>query len=111
MSTVISLPPRSEVKIEDTWDLSPLFTSNDEWEATLKQLEDRIDGYADFRGKLGESAVQLAACLRYDSETERLAEGLANYFITKYSTKIKRRVINKKYHDLIEQMYQSAQRQ
>ncbi|MGI9518140.1 MAG: M3 family metallopeptidase, partial [Pirellulaceae bacterium] len=79
MSTVITLPPRSEVKVEDTWDLLPLFDSNEQWEETLKDLEDRIDGYAQFKDKLGESAAQLAACLRYDSETERLAEGLANY--------------------------------
>ncbi len=79
MSTVITLPPRSEVRIEDTWDLGKLFASNEQWEASLRELEDRIPGYADFRGKLGDGAAFLAACLKYDSETERLAERLANY--------------------------------
>jgi oligoendopeptidase F len=79
MSTVISLPPRSEVKVEDTWDLSRLFTSDADWEAALQKLEDRIPGYADFRGKLGDGASFLAACLKYDSESERLADRLANY--------------------------------
>lgn len=79
MSTVISLPPRSEVKPADTWDLSKLFDSDDSWEQALQELEDRIPGYADFKDKLGDGPTFLAACLRYDSESERLADRLANY--------------------------------
>ncbi|MDG2012683.1 MAG: oligoendopeptidase F, partial [Pirellulaceae bacterium] len=79
MSTVISLPPRSEVKTEDTWDLSKLFANDEAWEAGLEALEARTPGYEDFRGKLGDGASFLAACLKYDSESERLAERLANY--------------------------------
>lgn len=79
MSTVISLPSRSEVNLEDTWDLSKLFPNDEAWEAGLKSLEDRIPGYDDFKGKLGDGASFLAACLEYDSVSERLAERLANY--------------------------------
>jgi oligoendopeptidase F len=79
MSTVISLPPRSEVKLADTWDLSKLFDSDDSWEQALQELEDRIPGYADFKDKLADGPAFLAACLRYDSESERLADRLANY--------------------------------
>ena len=79
MSTVVSLPPRSEVNVEDTWDLSKLFDTDEQWETALKELEDRIPGYADFQGKLGDGASFLAACLKYDSTSERLADRLANY--------------------------------
>ncbi len=79
MSNVITLPPRSESSIEDTWDLTKLFENDDKWEAGLKQLESRIPGYAVFRDKLADGATFLADCLRYDSETERLADRLANY--------------------------------
>ena len=79
MSTVITLPPRSETSLEDTWDLTKLFDNDDEWEAGLKQLEERIPGYADFKDKLADGATFLADCLRYDSKTERLADRLANY--------------------------------
>ena len=79
MSTVISLPPRSEVKVEDTWDLTKLFANDEEWEVALKELEDRTPGYADFKGKLGDGASFLAACLKYDSASERIADRLANY--------------------------------
>lgn len=79
MSTVISLPKRAEVKADDTWDLSKLFASDEAWETALKELEGRIEGYAQFKGTLGEAATNLADCLTYDSETERLADRLANY--------------------------------
>ena len=45
----------------------------------LKELEDRTPGYADFKGKLGDGASFLAACLKYDSASERIADRLANY--------------------------------
>jgi len=79
MSTVISLPPRSEVKVEDTWDLNKLFDSDEEWETALKELEDCIPGYAEFKGKLGDGPSFLAACLKYDGQTARIADRLANY--------------------------------
>ncbi len=79
MSTVVTLPPRSEVAIEDTWNLDSLYESDGAWEVALKELESRIAGFAEFRGKLADSAAALVACLRYDSETDRLAERLACY--------------------------------
>jgi oligoendopeptidase F len=83
MTTVVTLPPRSEVATADTWDLSSLFENDQAWEAALQQLESRTAGYADFRGKLADGASFLAACIRFDSEMERLAERLANYAFLK----------------------------
>lgn len=83
MTTVVTLPPRSEVATADTWDLSSLFDNDPAWEAALQQLESRIAGYADFRGKLADGASFLAACIRFDSEMERLAERLGNYAFLK----------------------------
>jgi len=79
MSTVISLPPRSEVNVEDTWDLSKLFPNDDAWEASLTAFEKRLPGFDQFKGQLGNSAEDLAACLKYDSDTDRLGERLGNY--------------------------------
>ncbi len=79
MSTVISLPPRSEINIDDTWDLSKLFGDDQQWESSLEQLEGRIAGYEEFKGTLGQNAERLAECLKYDSDTERIADRLANY--------------------------------
>ena len=75
----VRLPKRSSVKVADTWDLSKLFPDDDAWDQSLGRLEKRIKRYARFRGTLSDSAAQLAACLKFDSESERLVDRLNNY--------------------------------
>jgi len=79
MSKVKRLPKRSQVKAEDTWDLSNLFASDAEWDKRFKSFERKITGYEKFRGKLGDSAASLASCLKFDSEVSRVAERLYTY--------------------------------
>ncbi|MFT5522144.1 MAG: oligoendopeptidase F [Pirellulaceae bacterium] len=83
MSTVKQLPPRTEVKTNDTWDLSSLVENDEAWEAGFKKFEEQIQGIADFQGKLGESAETLAACLKFDSELDRIGEHLGTYAFLK----------------------------
>ena len=83
MSTVVSLPPRSEVDINDTWDLTLLFPSDDAWEEAFKEFESKIEGYQKFRGKLGDDAQTLFECLQFDGQLERLGEQLGNYAFLK----------------------------
>ncbi len=78
-ATVIRLPERSEVKPEDTWDLSRLYDADEAWNASLEEFKKMYSGYEQFQGKLAESPETLAACLQFDSELERLGERLANY--------------------------------
>ena len=64
MSTVISLPKRSEVSIEDTWDLSKLFPNDDAWEASLTAFEKRIAGFDAIQRHTRSTALEdLATCL------------------------------------------------
>ena len=72
-------PLRSAVPIADTWDLSKLFADDAAWELELKKLERRIGKHQQWQGHLGESAAQLAACLKFSGGSERLAERLGNY--------------------------------
>lgn len=83
MSTVQRLPSRSEVQSEDTWDLGSLFPSDEAWEASFQKFESRIPGFEEFRGRLGESAVQLANCFRFDLELDQLGERLGVYAFLK----------------------------
>ncbi len=78
-ATIVKLPERSEVKPADTWDLEALFANNDAWEKAFIEFEKCIDGYAQFKGTLGNSAAELAACLKFDSEADRQAERLGTY--------------------------------
>lgn len=78
-ATIVRLPERADVNIDDTWDLSKLFADNDAWETAFQEFEKRIPGFQKFKGRLAESAATLKELLDYDSETDRLAERLGNY--------------------------------
>ncbi len=78
-SKVIRLPNRSQVKVADTWDLASLYADDAAWEADFVKFQKLGAGFEKFRGKLGESAKQLAACLKFDSEVDQLGDKLANY--------------------------------
>jgi oligoendopeptidase F len=79
MPKVLRLPPRSSVKVADTWDLSPMCDGDASWEKLFQKLDKQIAGFAKFRGKLGESAKSLAACLKFDNDFDRLAERVGGY--------------------------------
>jgi len=77
------LPPRSQIKTDDTWDLTKMFRDDAAWERSLKKLDAQIAGFAAFEGKLGTSAATLAACLKFDSEFDRAADKLGTYAFLK----------------------------
>ena len=73
------LPERSQVAVGDTWDLASLYPDDEAWETDFVRWESQIAGYAQFQGKLAQSSKTLAACIRFDSELDRLSERLAYY--------------------------------
>lgn len=83
MGKIKQLPRRSQVKPADTWDLSSLFPSDAAWDTEFTRWEAQIVGYDDFRGKLGDSAESLAACLEFDTRFERAGERLGTYAFLK----------------------------
>ena len=78
-ANVVRLPERKDVPESDTWDLAKLFTDDEAWEEAFQKWESMVGGFENFKGKLGNSAVDLAACLTFDSEVDRLGERLGNY--------------------------------
>jgi oligoendopeptidase F len=79
------IPTRAEVAIEHTWDLSRLYTNDSEWEAAFQKWEASIEGYAKYRGKMGESWQTLLAALLYDLEFGREGDKLGTYAFLKSS--------------------------
>jgi oligoendopeptidase F len=77
------LPSRKQLKSADTWDLTSLYASDAAWEKDFAEWEKQIAGYDLYRGRLGESAETLAACLRFDDSFERLGERLGTYAFLK----------------------------
>ena len=65
------LPVRSKVKTADTWDLASLYADEAAWETAFAKWEKQTKRYAKFRGTLGQSAAQLAACLKFDLQYDR----------------------------------------
>lgn len=54
---------RSEVPIEETWDLSDLFNSHDEWEKELQAIQEDVSEVTKFKGHLGDDSKTLLSCL------------------------------------------------
>ncbi|WP_145411306.1 oligoendopeptidase F [Paenibacillus xylanexedens] len=54
---------RAEVAKETTWNLQDLFATDAEWEAELRSLPEAAAHVEAFKGRLGEGAEQLLACL------------------------------------------------
>jgi oligoendopeptidase F len=79
MNQVQQLPARSEVRPEDTWDLSKLFANDAQWETEFSDCEKMIERFAEFRDQLSQSPQRLAECLHFDVQLDRLAERLSSY--------------------------------
>jgi oligoendopeptidase F len=77
------IPPRSDVKLEDTWDLTLIFPNDAAWDKGYKKLEKMIPTFATFRGKLGKSAKNILACCEFEAEFGKLAERLGVYAFLK----------------------------
>ena len=72
-------PLRTEIQESDKWDLTPLYTSDAGWEEDFSNLQESYAGITSFRGKLGESAEELAKCLEFEKSIDLLADQLNQY--------------------------------
>jgi oligoendopeptidase F len=63
MREVRTLPLRSDVPVEQTWDLASVYPTPEAWEAALRDVEGRLPALSAYRGRLGEGPRVLAAFL------------------------------------------------
>jgi oligoendopeptidase F len=63
-----AIPKRSEVPVEDTWDLSDIFATEEAWQAEFEAMKEIPARAAAFRGKLGSSASDLLAWFRLQDD-------------------------------------------
>ncbi len=73
------LPKRQNIPKKDCWDLSPLFSTRQDWEALYTDLEGRIPGYERFRDKLHESYELFKAGLDFNHGVARDLEKIHTY--------------------------------
>jgi oligoendopeptidase F len=79
MTSVRQIPTRSEIPEADTWDLTHLFKTEEEYRRAFSELRDTYPKILGFKGRLGESADTLLACLECDKQLEQIAERLGHY--------------------------------
>lgn len=67
MTLVQSMPLRSEVKIEETWNLSDLFKTEEDYKTAIIKLEKEVDSFAEeFTGKITDVSSALQALKGYE---------------------------------------------
>ena len=79
MAKTKKVPLRSEVRVDDTWDLTILFKNDAAWEKAYKQVTAKVNQFDRFRGKLGKSPKMLKDCYDLQVQFEREAERLGSY--------------------------------
>jgi oligoendopeptidase F len=71
--TRTSLPTRSQIPVQETWNLESIFPSVDAWEAALKQVEDDLPKLETYQGKLGSNPETTLEYLNLAQEITILA--------------------------------------
>jgi oligoendopeptidase F len=80
-----TIPTRSEIAAADTWDLTKLYQTEEEYQRGFERLKKEYPQYASFKGKVGQSAQDLLDVLEFDKSVDLLAERLGHYVSLKAS--------------------------
>jgi len=75
----VDVPTRADVSDSAKWDLSQLFAGVDKWKEDFRWLEKTYPQIKEWKGKLGESAKSLAACLEFEKELDLRLERLYHF--------------------------------
>jgi oligoendopeptidase F len=76
---------RTEVPEDLTWNLDDLFLSDQEWETALKEIEDDVKKFADFKGSLHTVSKALLECLTAQEELTKKLVKVRTYASLKHS--------------------------
>ena len=70
---------RADLPESDTWDLTHLFADADKWTEDFGWVQKTYSGITEWKGRLGESAAVLAACLEFEKALDLKIERLFHY--------------------------------
>jgi len=82
----MTLPKRSELPLEQTWNLEPLFASEADWKAALEQATASTKELQPFAGRLSESGKTLLQALQTQDRLSLEASKVAMYASLQLST-------------------------
>ncbi|WP_163971317.1 oligoendopeptidase F [Oceanobacillus halotolerans] len=70
---------REEIPTEQTWNLTDLFATDEEWDQELQAIQKDVDQVTKYKGKLGESAKTLLNCLQDQEKFEQRVIRVSTY--------------------------------
>jgi oligoendopeptidase F len=76
-----TLPKRSAIKTEDTWDLETIYPSNEAWEADFARVNAMQAGLGEHQGHMGDAAQSLLGALK---RRDAAGEILGRLFVFAY---------------------------
>jgi oligoendopeptidase F len=79
MTPTPQIPIRSEIPEADTWDLTHIFKTEEEYRELFSDLKNFYSNIGEFKGRLGNSPEILLECLEFEKRLEQIAERLAHY--------------------------------
>src|SRR5258707_9445901 len=85
MTPSAQIPLRSEVPEADTWDLTHIFKTEEEYRELFSDLKNWHSNITEFKGHLGDSPETLLKCLEFEKRRQQIAERLAHYSSLKNS--------------------------
>ncbi|SDK78264.1 oligoendopeptidase F [Natronorubrum texcoconense] len=74
-----SVPERSEVDEDYTWDLESIYASDDDWESAYETVAERVDELAAYEGQVTDDADTLLETLELRDEIMREVSMVASY--------------------------------
>ncbi len=74
-----TVPARADVAVGDTWDLTPLYATPEDWEGDFAALKEEFVGIEAFRGRLAEGAEVVLRALSLEKSVGMRSERLMQY--------------------------------
>src|SRR6478672_1605477 len=74
-----AIPTRAEVPLEDTWDLTLLYPTPQDWQVAFEKLQQDYPKIGQWKGRVGESAKTLREVLEFEKALGLNIERLAHY--------------------------------
>ncbi len=73
------IPERKDIPDEHKWNLDSLFSSDTLWDEVFSEVERKLDSYAGYKGRLGESAALFKEAMEFHLSLIRKIEGLYGF--------------------------------
>ena len=74
-----TIPERKDIPDDHKWDLRPLFGSDEDWEKEIAEVENRIDLYAEYKGRLKDSVAVFKEAIEFHLSLTRKIERIYTY--------------------------------